>query len=445
MSISRPRFLELQASGYHDWKKDASNNYLGLNIEGHRPSLTMPMGCKWYNIVQAIDEPLNGLDFNAVMKSVKDNGYQYIEQAVGINIEVFLSQLTSLINNIAQEHDRAKVLVHVHQYTGTTILDRTLEEQTGIKTILDQTNFFESSIDYTKEYPDITALISISQCAGLGVPAGSWIVPTYFMEFDVRNNVIYTKPIYVENCVRPYIRNFSWLDVPILVVNDLWNPDLEEVPGVLLINEYDEKVLDFVKKSTKEFDWTHDWEHAIKVAYNSMRLWYLAGQDQEENYNEYRRHYVMYLALLHDVCDHKYPQSISKQELEKFIKETLPWPYHGMMGMIEKVSFSKQRDSGIGHELTNLELEIVRDADRLEALGDTGIKRCEEFVRQRGGKIPEDVVKHCFDKLLRLVPEGYISSPFSRPEAVKKHNVIVKYVRDNLVATTLRSPPEYMC
>ncbi|AYV78387.1 MAG: hypothetical protein Edafosvirus11_22 [Edafosvirus sp.] len=198
---------------------------VGLNIEGHRPTLTLPKKCKWYNIIQVIDEPLAGINFDHIMKSVNDNKYNLIEKAIGIDIDNFVSQLVEVITKIAKNH--INPLVHVHQYTGTTILNQILESKTGIKTILDTTNFFETPISYEEKYPNIDALISISQCAGFGLKAGTWIIPTSFMEFDVKNNIIDTKKIFAENNIKKYV-HFDYIEGNILVVNDLWNPNLEQ-------------------------------------------------------------------------------------------------------------------------------------------------------------------------------------------------------------------------
>jgi hypothetical protein len=208
---------------------------VGLNIEGYKPSLSIPIGSEWYNIIQVIDEPLKGVNFDDVMKIVNENKYKYIEQAVGIDIEYFVDQLVNIINKIKKNHKN--LLVHVHQYKGTTILDKTLEERTNVKTILDTTNFFETPIDYSKEYPEIDGLISISQCAGFGLSAGTWIIPTGFMEFDVKNNIVYTNVKIVDNNIEEYI-NFEYTKGNILIVNDLWNPNLELLDYVYLCSSH---------------------------------------------------------------------------------------------------------------------------------------------------------------------------------------------------------------
>jgi hypothetical protein len=210
----------------------------GLNIEGYRPTLSLPKACKWYNIIQVIDEPLKGINFDDIMKIVNDNKYQYIEQAINIDIDNFINTLTNLINEIKSEHKN--LLVHVHQYTKTTILDKTLEKKTGVKTILDTTNFFETPIDYKQEYPDIDGLLSISQCAGFGLEAGTWIIPSGFMNFDVKNNVINTDVIFAENHIEKYVKfDANIVKGNILVVNDLWNPNLNVQDHVLIYSDSD--------------------------------------------------------------------------------------------------------------------------------------------------------------------------------------------------------------
>lgn len=104
--------------------------------------------------------------------------------------------------------------------------------------------------------------------------------------------------------------------------------------------------------------------------------------------------------------------------------------------MIEQISFSKQ---GKNFAPVDPILEAVRDGDRLEAIGEIGLIRCEKYTLASGGSVPENVVKHCYDKLLRIYPEHYISSEIGRKLAVKEHNIIVDYV--NLFEAT--RDPDY--
>lgn len=420
-------------SGYLNLK-DLGSIAAGLNIEGYRPTLYLPNNCKWYNIVQAIDEPLNGMTFDDVMTKVKENNYPFIEQAVGIDIDIFVDQIVSFVESIAKHHKN--VLVNVHQFTGTTILDKVIEAKTGIKTILDKTHFYEHPVIYSEDYPQIDALISISQCAGLGAKAGEWILPTEFMEFDVKNNIVYTTTRNVDNCAEPFI-NFPFVRGNILMVNDLWNPQIKSSidpqDGILLFDTLDTKVYEFVKVSTQIFDDSHNWEHALWAARNST---YIRNTKR-----------TLHLALLHDVCDHKYPNSIPREVLSGFIQNTLNM-YENIDPLIDKVSFTyskKHQEELADPSLVDPDLAAVRDGDRMAALGYEGIRRCIAVTEMRGGKVPEDVIVHCYDKLLRLIPENYISTECGKTLATPGHNIIVKYVIDNLPKTQLKLDlPKYL-
>jgi hypothetical protein len=206
--------------------KDLAKIACGLNIEGYRPSNSLPKGCEWINIVQVIDEPLIGETFDDVMAIVKSKKYKYIEEAVNIDISTLLKQLTSLINNVKKV--RNNILVHVHQYEGTTILHETLSRLTCVKTICDKTNFYENPINYKKDYPDIDCLISISQCAGFGHKAGTWIIPGSFMHFNTKENDICLYKIIGNNNAKKYV-DFDHVTGNILVVDDLWNPSFDDI------------------------------------------------------------------------------------------------------------------------------------------------------------------------------------------------------------------------
>ena len=178
-----------------------------------------------------------------------------------------------------------------------------------------------------------------------------------------------------------------------------------------MLNFIDEEsliVLNFVKESTKHFDQSHDWNHALRVAQRATKI--LNRKD------------VFYLALLHDVCDHKYPESIPREKLTNFINSNLK-NYSYIDDMIDKVSYTYHKKNK--QEKVSPILEAVRDADKFEALGEEGIKRLEIYS-QRIKRQKKDTIQHCFDKLLRLVPEGYITNV--TPDFIEAHNKIVDYV-----------------
>jgi uncharacterized protein len=403
-------FSTAMATGYLPFDR-LGEVAVGLNIEGCRPGRNLPAGARWYNLVMAIDEPLAGLDFDDVMRIKSSNQHAYIEEAVGVDVGVMIDQLSAVLASVAKGHTR--VLVHVHQYTGSTVLHTALHRRTGLEVILDGTNFAETPVDYKTVYPDIDALVSISQCAGLGPKAGTWIVPTAFLPY--RNRTIMPALLdSVPNGIEPHLDGVAYIKGAVLVVDALWNPrtpaDADVAPeGALLLNADDMVVYDFVRESTARFDASHNHDHALRVAYNATRILNTKS--------------VLHLALLHDVCDHKYPGALPRHELSAWIAAA-DQVDDRIDDMIESVSFSKQSTK----DRVDPVLEAVRDGDRIEALGAVGIERCETFTRCRGGNVPEDVVEHCLAKLLRLLPQGFIVTKQGRVDARGPHNDIVRYV-----------------
>jgi len=413
----------------HDGNLQIGDIAIGLNIEGSRPSKNLPNKCDWFNLILAVDQPLIGDTFDRVMERVKDNNHEYIEQAIAnFDVNKYIDDLVKVINSIKLKKYK-NMLIHVHQYSGTTTLDRTIEDITGIRTITDNTNYYDEPVNYKDQHPQIDCLISLSQCASLSdhCKAGAFIVPKMFMEYDVKHKIVYTNSEVAMNNIVEHLSGITYQYGNILMVNDLWNPSEDDImnEGVLLLDEKDQQVLEFVKENTKIFDDSHNWEHAVCVAYNSTKI--------------LNNKHVLYLALLHDVCDHKYKESIDRNVLSKFIDNNLN-EYKIIDEYIELISFSKQKS----FDTVDPILEAVRDGDRLEAIGEIGIRRCVQFVESRGGKVPQDVVQHCYDKLLKIYPGNYITSGIGRSMAIKHHNAIVKYVRDHETNNGGCALPEYL-
>lgn len=185
-------------------------------------------------------------------------------------------------------------------------------------------------------------------------------------------------------------------------------------------------VLQFVIKSTQHFDDSHNHIHALRVNYNAHKI-------MESIKSDYNKELLMYIAMLHDVCDHKYPESIPREQLEKFIESNLGEIQKKIVMMvIDNISFSKEA-KGLRQEIQkpfDMYLLAVSDADRLEALGKVGIQRCIEFTSSHGGIVPDDVIKHCHEKLLRLLPENFIKTELGRKLAEPLHHEVELYVAE---------------
>jgi HD superfamily phosphodiesterase len=195
-----------------------------------------------------------------------------------------------------------------------------------------------------------------------------------------------------------------------------------------LSTEQRERLNAFLRESTRSFDSSHNWEHGETVRNLAVEI---ANGNGIEYYEE---DVLETAALLHDVRDHKYPDSITQEELQSFLTELIGSERsERVLRIIANISYSKQV-AGLLESLPapdSIYRDTISDADKLEALGEIGIERCETLTRERGGSVPADVVKHCHEKLLRLLPDGYIVTPHGRGLAEPRHSVIQQYVLRN--------------
>ena len=124
----------------------------------------------------------------------------------------------------------------------------------------------------------------------------------------------------------------------------------------------------FVKNKLQNAEAGHDWFHIERVYRNSLLI---------ANEEECDLEVVKLAALLHDIADSKFndgDESIGPKtartslEKENIPQETL----NHVVAIIENISF---KGGNFEKKFTSKELEIVQDADRLDAIGAIGIAR----------------------------------------------------------------------
>ena len=162
-----------------------------------------------------------------------------------------------------------------------------------------------------------------------------------------------------------------------------------------------ERLMPFVKQQLGDDPTVHGPQHALRVAENARKL-------QAEEGGNLR--IILAASLLHDCADHKLFDDTSAQcrliadflHQEGFTSEETD----AIDDIIRTISF----DKGKNPPLQSLEAEIVRDADRLDAIGAIGIIRTIAYgtARQRpfyNASRPDDpdtTLAHFYDKLLLL-------------------------------------------
>lgn len=133
------------------------------------------------------------------------------------------------------------------------------------------------------------------------------------------------------------------------------------------------KTIDFVKEKLADAEGGHDWFHIQRV-YNNARL-IAKGEDNVD-------HLIIALgALLHDIADSKFhdgDETVGPKVASEFLeglhvkKEVIDH----VVNIIENISF---KGGNVIQKFTSPELDIIQDADRLDAIGAIGIARCFNY------------------------------------------------------------------
>tara|TARA_B110000046_G_scaffold31103_1_gene32951 strand:- start:817 stop:1476 length:660 start_codon:yes stop_codon:yes gene_type:complete len=130
----------------------------------------------------------------------------------------------------------------------------------------------------------------------------------------------------------------------------------------------------FVKKELKNAEGGHDWFHIERVFKNTLLI------AKEENVDAL---VVSLGALLHDIADPKFyngDETIGPKKASEFLisqKVDTATIAH-VVNIIQHISFKNSLEKN-GEKFTSKELEVVQDADRLDAIGAIGIARCFNY------------------------------------------------------------------
>ena len=199
-------------------------------------------------------------------------------------------------------------------------------------------------------------------------------------------------------------------------------------------------VYEFLDYATEHFDKSHDAVHAKTVYSNATKIANNLIKHNSDLKNKFNQCLFQFCALLHDVVDHKYiklGKSITREHLAKYIDFRLGYENRAVFfDVIDNISYSKQK-SGTAKVLDDINRVYqiaVSDADKLEALGETGIQRCYEFAKVLNPSADEEtittkVVEHCYDKLLGL--HKYIESDLGKQLAKPLTDYIQNFVEKN--------------
>jgi uncharacterized protein len=129
-----------------------------------------------------------------------------------------------------------------------------------------------------------------------------------------------------------------------------------------------DKTILFVKATLAQAEGGHDWFHIERVYKNALLI--AASENCDLGI-------VQLGALLHDIADSKFhdgDETIGPRTARTFLEseKVLPTTINHVIAIIENISFKGGR---VERKFSSIELDIVQDADRLDAIGAIGIAR----------------------------------------------------------------------
>ena len=173
--------------------------------------------------------------------------------------------------------------------------------------------------------------------------------------------------------------------------------------------------IDFVKETLEGAEGGHDWFHIERVYKNAL----LISENEKVD-----RFTVQLGALLHDIADAKFyngDESIGPKKAREFLKKQhvdKDIIIH-IENIILFISYKSSLDTS--KKFTSAELDVIQDADRLDAIGAIGIARCFnyggfknrslydpaiepnlEMTKEQYKKSTTPTINHFYEKLLLL-------------------------------------------
>ena len=132
------------------------------------------------------------------------------------------------------------------------------------------------------------------------------------------------------------------------------------------------KTIAFVKSELQGAEGGHDWFHTERVYKTALAI---AEQEKADLQT------VALAALLHDIADSKFhngDESIGPKKAEEFLLQQKldSAAIYAVVNIIKHMSFKNSLEE---NTYDTLELRVVRDADRLDAIGAIGIARAFNY------------------------------------------------------------------
>ncbi|MGH1387289.1 HD domain-containing protein [Kordia sp.] len=146
------------------------------------------------------------------------------------------------------------------------------------------------------------------------------------------------------------------------------------------------KTISFVQETLANAEGGHDWFHIERVYKNSLLI------AKEETVDEF---IVSLGALLHDIADSKFhngDETVGPKVARNFL-ESIAVAEDVIVhveNIITNISF---KGGNFDQQFTSPELDVIQDADRLDAIGAIGIARCFNYGGFKDRKLYDPEIK----------------------------------------------------
>lgn len=194
----------------------------------------------------------------------------------------------------------------------------------------------------------------------------------------------------------------------------------------------------FVKEKLQNAEGGHDWFHVERVYNNAL----LIAEDETCDLQV-----VKLAALLHDVADSKFhngDETLGAKMAREFLvaQNVADETINHVIAIIENISY---KGGNFEKEFHSKELEIVQDADRLDAIGAIGIARTFNYggfknrplynpniqpnlnmSKEEYKNSEAPTLNHFYEKLLLL--KDKMSTETGKKIAKKRHNFMISFL-----------------
>ena len=203
-----------------------------------------------------------------------------------------------------------------------------------------------------------------------------------------------------------------------------------------------ERTIRFVKETLQDAEGGHDWFHVQRVFNNTL----LIAKDESVDVL-----IVSLAALLHDIADAKFhdgDETIGPKVATQFLNQLkLPKKVTThVVQIIKNISFKNSLQKKRGRKFKSKELEVVQDADRLDAMGAIGIARAFNYGGFKNREIynpnvePDPLltksayknstaptINHFYEKLLLL--KDKMNTQTGKNLAKTRHDFMMNYLK----------------